>query len=487
MSWSGTSALANTSIARTPGAGGDGVRAVARAAAAVRGRQLAVERLRHRRLLRLRLLVGRLVDEALAREDRAAAAVDEHAVRGRLGAVGLRHDRLVRRHVPVERRERHRLGALKVVDAREPERLEAGTALLERDDLRERALLARVRGGLLDRLLGVERRLRGQRLVTVDRARGGDDAPAVRPLDADRHEAAAGGLEAADRLAQRDGVAGAAGQRRGADELEVLGRAELEELLVGVEPRARRRGGAVALHAGRERAARVDERRRRAELVPRHLGAQRLRVGTLVRGRLQLALADVAVGQAMGVVVRVRPHRAPEPPRPVLLHRRPVPPARNALRASASPPVRSPLPGSRNPDSAHIHDRTGRVCQARLSGLVPPCYSVTPPPRRAARRRDCRLVEEREPGAQPLGVRAERGRALELGAAGRRGHADGERLGRELDEAELREHAQQPPATVPERGCAPPPRRIAARASPLTAAGEWPGAAGTAAAGAAPG
>ena len=306
------------------------------------------------------------MDEALAREDRAAAAVDERAVRGRLGALRVADDRLVRGYEAiVDRGEGHRLGALDVRDAGQLERLEAaGVVLRERDDLRERALLAQVRRRLLHGLLGRERRLRRQRVVAVDRARGGDHVPAAGVLDADRHEAAARGVEAADLLAQRDGMAGVAGQLGVAHELEAVGRAEAEQRLVVFQPcacgRRRRRAG----HAGCERAARIDQRRRRPELIPGDARAERPGAGALVARGVELALAHVAVGQPVRVVRRVARSQRRSPG-----HEYAGTDGQCRQRGTLTTicfPSREKSPAARvpQPGSARIHDRTERRCQA---------------------------------------------------------------------------------------------------------------------------
>ena len=282
------------------GAVGHGVRALEDVAAAVRGRQLAGERLRRERGL------GRVVDDALAGEDRAAARVDVGLVALGLRAGAVEDDRLVRRHPAVaDGRERHRLRGLDVGDAGQLEAVEAlRGGLVDRDDLRERALLPRVRGGLLDRLLRRELRLAGEGRPAVQAARGGDHAPVAVARQADRDETAARGGEPADPLAEGDRVARAAGQRVVALELEPVGRVEPEQRGVGVEPRAGGGRGRGAADAGGERAAGVDQRGRGAEAVPVHAGAERARVGALRGGRADLPGARVAVGQRAGAVDR---------------------------------------------------------------------------------------------------------------------------------------------------------------------------------------
>jgi hypothetical protein len=85
--------------------------------------------------------------------------------------------------------------------------------------------------------------------------------------------------------------------KRHAEQLE-LGEAAVrqrEQALLPAEELARHRDGRAALDAGREIALSVQQRRRRAEAVPAHRGAQRLRGGRLLRGRLHRARTRVAV------------------------------------------------------------------------------------------------------------------------------------------------------------------------------------------------
>ena len=89
------------------GALGHGVRTLEHVAATVLGRQLAGER------LRCECGVGRVVDDALARQDRPAARVDVGLVALGLRAGAVEDDRLVGGDPAVaDRRERHRLGGL---------------------------------------------------------------------------------------------------------------------------------------------------------------------------------------------------------------------------------------------------------------------------------------------------------------------------------------------------------------------------------------
>ena len=276
---------------------------------------------------------GRVVDDALAGQDRAAARVDVGLVALGLRAGAVEDDRLVGRHPAVaDGRERHRLRGLDVGDAGQLEPVEAlRGGLVDRHDLRERALLARVRGGLLDGLLRLELRLPGEGRAAVQAAGRGDHAPVAVACEADRHEPAAGGREAADPLAEGDRVARAARQRVVALQLEPVGRVEPEQRGVGVEPGARGGRGRGAADAGGERAAGIHQRGRGAEAVPVHPRAERARVGALRRaGRICPVRVSRSGSARAPSIAASAASAAASPPRARADRRRPSPRARRA-------------------------------------------------------------------------------------------------------------------------------------------------------------
>jgi hypothetical protein len=308
MSFAGLSAFANTSIARTPepSATVNGPFGVSQPASCggsdpLRGVVLGGPRPGRRRG------VGRAVavDEVLAGEHRAALGVDEDAIGGRLDPGRVDDEGLERRDVATgQRRERDLTRALDVGEAGDvqavPAARQAELARADAGDARQRRVVADVDRGPLPRLgVGQLRRAAGgERLVTADRRRGGHDLPRASGLrDADRHEAAAGRGEAAGGLAERDRMRVARGEPRVGHLRDARERGEAEQRAVAVQPGpggvARRRAAGRA-----ERAAGAHERRWRPELVPRDLGAHRLRVGALGRRRGDVAAADVEVRQA---------------------------------------------------------------------------------------------------------------------------------------------------------------------------------------------
>jgi hypothetical protein len=288
---------------------GDGERALLRVTAGVLRRERPRE-LRRRR--RGRGGVARAVDHALAREDRAAARVHEHAVGGRLGCLGVDHQRLERRHEALrDRWEGHLTGLLHVADPGDAQALPATAEPLlaaQARDLGQRIDAADARGGRLPGLAVAQARAAPERPVAADGARGRDDLPGAPRLGhADRDQAAARGVQAADRLAQRDRVGRAAGQRVVRDELHARRRGQAEQRAVARQPRARRVGRVRALDRRAKRPAGPHERGRRAELVPADLRAEVAHVGALRGGGRELARSHVQVRQAAAVDPSRRP------------------------------------------------------------------------------------------------------------------------------------------------------------------------------------
>ena len=328
MSCAGVSALAKTSIARTPAPAATVYGPLRESQPPSSRRQLAVERSvtrRPRRPAPRRPRGRRMLSRARIAPLRR---VDERAVGGRLGALRVEHDRLVGGDEaaadasgtppPCARWTSATPATLKPLKPFMPR-------LLDRPIWASERCSPAFAAARCTACSGASFGFAGERASSpCIGARGRDHPPARRPAPtADRDEPAARGLEAADDLAQRDRVAGVAGQRRRRSR--ARGRRwsrRRNSALLARQPRARGRLGRRAADAGGERAARVDERRRRAELVPRHLRADRARIGALGRARTDLALCarrgrGSPCAPSIGASRRQRRRAAPQAPPPL--------------------------------------------------------------------------------------------------------------------------------------------------------------------------
>ena len=216
---------------------------------------------------------GRLLNIVVAEEDLGVDRIDENRVRrGATVVPHVEHDRLVGWPNAVGgRRKGHEPHSLEVIQPRRSEG-EPAVDVLAGAEREHRKVLADVGRGHQPGLLGAEHGLRGSSPVSRRRRRD------VRDLAADhanRNQAVLRSRQSTEGLAEEHGMAVVARHFRVVQYLEIRDSLvrQTEERLVGADEAAGRRDG-IAAESGREVAAVVDQRRRRAVLVPGHVGAE---------------------------------------------------------------------------------------------------------------------------------------------------------------------------------------------------------------------